>query len=1616
MVIVRVCVGMHVMTTQEKHGSKGRPVGFLGAVIVAVALGGLAHAQPRTTSGQGSGQTSSDPYYIVLCTDVSGSMNESDPLYRDKSGKLTTLRDDAQLTFLTLLGECPIESFVGACKFSDRITGGLPGGLPEAVPVDSALLTWRSIGSDWESLREQLSTRKSDAGGTRIETALSWAHRRISLARQKARTKGHGIIILLSDGDPDRASGELQGGVILDRARELASDDIRVYSIIVNKASYRPGRTVGRISDREAAAEQLMERVGSTTHGGTHRITATSGLLQIFLDIFRIVPTSPPILNATAFDVSRHHRTVVFIGPMSSSITLEPAAAGAGGPYSLPIQDGMDATSGIDRKVIPLTMWNIIILRRPADSERLDRYWSGTWRPAMSAGQAHYEGRIYLIPDFLLRLAVEPTLPSWTNERIRIAAHLSERPRELGEQVGAAPLRGEDLSLSFAIHRGQATSPLTVGADKWDPSQQAYHSVPFQLDAPGAYTVACECVDRVENRTISLGTFTTDLSVEPAPLSLVLHRASNGEVIFPRSGEPASRIQGGEEIYAELRRPEDLSIQNVDARLHLTNAAPAQSPFTADASGLLVTKTFALPKGDVRLTGQAQVRLTAADVNRQLNLPGDFLYDRGALELTCQFSDGRDALWVGEYHKQVLYVSVFPVFADSADTIAGMFPRELPQAVVTFLETADGNPLTLPARGVLGMLARDRQQNAMKLTATYVLELETPIPPCRRCEIDPGPILTGLNAPKRQYEVVDSAERRIFAYRVRQSGDEEGSHATAETLVANEPVAFQIERALNLGIEDIVFEFREQGAEDANAVRVSVPISGTAASAQVERSLQGELQRDTNYEVYIYASVRPEGTDQNVRLRLHGGSLRAVERYLELQQLVIGPGTGEDLSGHAMEMTQIPVQATFTGYRPENADHRRLIAEFKDSCRLVGMTDGDRQVDASASIQWMKAQPVTAASPGRSYRLEGYGRYTPDAMGWHRMEISGEIEVPSPDGKLRSVGTADCRLFAKGPRFKVKVQEITPRTEKLLFDSDRLVSGGKGIEPIRNSYATQVRISLDFAEAVSSAAGRPLKASVIVRHRSPSESHTESVFAKEVEFTGGRETAEFVVDDPPLERTGEYFLQLLTAESEDARVEFTTPVLLTIVDMNMPQEVVAPRGFLTAQVRQWPFSYQVPIPASWSFKPIDLRFEFQFAGMKDSWFEGVASPGAEEGQLIVRGPDYLPVCDGVVVGPMRFRLRYMGADRVNWESVSPIQIVKPWLDGVDLLWKGSREEHVSNDPNLRLKPPFALRIRPRFRAAAELQGWWSKKETSIWIARTAEHADGASYTSPEYLARLTQLAGSSGGNRDSPVRVFRPAGVAEEQSGIEVLSERARGRRFWGLPRLGGNDVYLIMASASYEEKPLQTDPAAAGASAPNRVITEWTPVRAVTVERPWDIPSMWWLVLGVTGVCMSAQVARKRWVPAPGRLGLNIHLRGDAVVRPARQNPTVADLEHETSWSDEMQMYAEYVSSRHPGWGRPRVRLATWLTVALSRLFRVRRRLWISVRPEVDRSATHVQTALICIWTGLGRTRGALWSSKGGSIDLPQAGGSAEMGLNLTYQVRGNEMTAPVTVCIRRA
>ncbi len=1613
--------GIHRMRMQEKHAG-GLPVEFLLATIMAMLSGATACGQGRTAiSGQGPAKASDDPYFIVLCTDVSQSMNASDPLFEDKAtGKRTTLRDDAQFTFLALLGENPTENLVGVCKFSDRISEGLPGGTSEIVPAGSALLTWQQVGADWQNVRERISTRKSDSGGTRIEAALQWARRRIGVAREQYRAKGHGIVILLSDGDPDHASHQMDGGPVLRAAADLASEDTRVYAIVVNAGSYRSGREPRRLRNADMVAEKLMDMIGDMTRGRTYRITATSSLLDIFLNIFQAAPGSPPISNTAIFDVSKHHRTVVFIGPSLESIRLEPAAGGtAGKPYILAVKDGLDEASGIDRRVVPLAKWNIMILRRPVEPGRLDGYWCGKWRPDGGGAGGKYDGRIYLITDFLLRLEMEPQSPCWMDERVRIRAHLVDRPRVLGEQTEVVPpLRGKDLSLSFVAVRGQTAAPIAVG-DEWDPSERVYRSVPFQLSAPGRYTITCNCADRAQNREIPLGAFSTDVLVEPSPLSLVIHTASTGAVVFPR-GEDSSQgttVQGGEEVYAELRRQGDTTIEITDAQLHVANMTPSQRPFRPEA-GRLVTEPFALPKGDKRLAGQAQVRLRVAEVARELDLPGDgfdFFYETPQ-ELTGQFSDQRTALWVGERHRQVLHLSVFPVFPDLADATSGLFPRELPRAVMTFLGDPVGEPVVLPVQCTLDGLTTEKQDNAIRITGTYTLELGGVIPPSRRCEVDLGTILSGLQVRKKSYEVINPVSRRVFTYQVAQELDEQAQEGVAETLVTDEPIVFGAAWSPDQDVNRVTIEVREQEASgDRKSVLVVLPDAGTATSSRATRLLQKELQKDKNYEVDVVIDCKPEGADKYTTIRLPGGAFKAIDRHLKLSQLVIGSGGGQDLSCHALETMQIPLRAYFTGYTPDNPDHNRLITDFKNSCRLTTTNDSGSQDDISAGMEWTTSKE----GPGRSYILEGQALYAPNRAGSHTVELTGNFDESGPAGQLRSILTAACRLSARAPRFTLKVLEIVSPDERVLFDSERLISGGKQPEPVHNSYATPLRILLDSSGAVGSSSEQPLKVSVALKRKNPTEAYTETVFFRELAFASGSEKAEILVDESPLAREGDYFLQLSTSApgTGAAPLSLTTPALVTIGNRIVPEEVIPPHGFLTLATRQWPFSYRIPVQTSLPFRSADLTFEFQFAGMEDTWLTGVASVDEGGGFLRVRHPDFLPPLNGIVDGPMRFRLRCMDIDPVTWKSTSPIQMAEPYLEGIDLYWKKGANERILTGPDPALKPPFELWVRPRFRPAAELQGWWSTRQTEVSIVKTTGLAEGEPNDSPGLLMRTIALANAGRKEDFAKIRLVQnpPGGQADAPDMSEAGSTRV-----WGWPRVRHDDVYRILVWASYEERPF--DISAAGSRNPPalpREIKECMIAGTIHVKRPFlDIPLAWGLVLLVAAVGALAQIT-KRWAPTLKSLGLRIYVKGDAMVAPQESNSAEVSLAHETSWADEVQVYTQYLSSRHPGWSPATVRWLTQLTVLFRRLFLPRRRLCISVRPTVDSAARDVQMALVCLWTGPKRRHGALWSSMNGVIDLSRTRTEdQELELHLSYRVDPDpeKITVPVTMCIGRA
>jgi hypothetical protein len=87
-----------------------------------------------------------------------------------------------------------------------------------------------------------------------------------------------------------------------------------------------------------------------------------------------------------------------------------------------------------------------------------------------------------------------------------------------------------------------------------------------------------------------------------------------------------------------------------------------------------------------------------------------------------------------------------------------------------------------------------------------------------------------------------------------------------------------------------------------------------------------------------------------------------------------------------------------------------------------------------------------------------------------------------------------------------------------------------------------------FVRAIGSSNGQPLTVSMALKRRDPTEAHVETVFSREVGFTGGNEKAEILIDRAPLRQEGDYFLQLSTSgpATGSAPLSLTTPTLVTI--------------------------------------------------------------------------------------------------------------------------------------------------------------------------------------------------------------------------------------------------------------------------------------------------------------------------------------------------------------------------------------------------------------------------------------------------------------------------------------
>ena len=1215
---------------------------FAIAALTGVLTTGPLQAQKYDGYWESSGEQTG-PSFIVLATDVSSSMNEGDPLIPDSEGVLQAMRDDAQVTFLQLLPFVHPRSYVGVVQFAYKVRYCRPGDAQRAVrPGEPALLPWHATELDRDTVRALVRSIVPEPDlRTRVEVAMDWAHQRIAMARER-HGDGPAMLILLTDGDPTNAQYELSGVSrrVEDATNRLRADDVRVYPIIINRASWRPTRPPSALSDKEKAAERLMERVARATGGKTYRITRNFQLLDIFSEVLGAGVREPTV----RFTVSRHHRTAILIGTALTSIEITGAGGGSGGKaYSLPIVGGIDAESGIGRKIIPLTKWDIMIVRRPADLSRLDRYWCGEWRLVPDSSEGDSKWRVYLIPDMLLRIAGKPVSPWWAFEQVQVRAELVERPKELGEGDRAIPpLKGKDLLLSFEVAPvGVEEGIRLLERGRWDSAGRVYTTDPFYLAdtvaKPGRYRVICDCVDNVGGFGILLGRFAEVFEVQPVPLSLQLRKVWDGSVVLEvpaGTSQAAASCQGGDQIYGEIVPCVQEQADRFTGTLHLDDFTPREWPFSLDISGRLVTNAFTLPLGATHLAGWAEVKVETPAGARDIRLPAfDLPFAPAPPRLERQFGDRRRALWVGEVHEQTLTLSILPVFEESAERIKASFPMEFSRVSMRVTDTPSGVSKWVPVRCRRESAPRYLiERKAPKVVGSYRLESDAPIPPSDRCEIELGAVIAGLKAEPEEYDVVDPVREEVFIWRVFQDPASRLIPGVGGVLYRGEPVRFAAEWDADHEVSAVRFEIERRGADP---MTVDLSPSAGERAAQVDELID-ELPVGETYPVYVNVAFGADGADSGMNLRLYGGEFRAEDRELELTGLSVGETPGTDIECRALEEMTLPLRAGFAGYVPENPRHSQQIEGFKKSCTVKVSTEGGPTEDCSDAVQWTGVHPPPPYEGLRGvYRFEGQVTYTPQRTGRSTVEFGGELRAGEGMGSVN-------RLFVRDPQLFLEVRRINHSGERLLFDTGKLVAGEEAVFPARTTLATQLGVRIQRG-GDGSAEPWPVRVEVI-RRSSPDEGETVESH-EEVELTTDSPRADWRF---PVKLPGRYSVRLYSAGSRPGQphVDRLTPDLLTIKRIE-PEAMLTPSSRLTRAVRQWPFKYRVPIQPDWSFPWRALDFEFHLPG--DEWRRGIAhrEPSYKDGTmwLVVESPAYLPSLEAssLVDGPVEFRLRYRQA-------------------------------------------------------------------------------------------------------------------------------------------------------------------------------------------------------------------------------------------------------------------------------------------------------------------------------------------------------------------------------------
>jgi hypothetical protein len=1595
---------------------------LLGSVMW---VGALVAAQAAEGSGSATAPQRPEPCYVVIAVDVSGNMEGSDNVSSGPAGRGLTLRDEGQLIFLQLLPFLRSDLYIGVAHFSDRVRYSLPS--RETGP----LLPWGQTFLNESACRNLV--RPADLQVTfrsDVAEALSWASERIQAARQQCGP-GPAKLILLSNGDTRDSIREMERGrgPLLSTAKRFAEQKIEVSPILIDEAAFRPGGRRSPLSGPEAAVQDLMRSIALMTGGKVYQLTPELGFADILLDVFGLgVPLGQDVV------VSRHDWAVVAVGTPLESIAVRPSGARGAAAHTLALDGRLEATAGIRSSIISSGGHRAMVLRRPGARDLVDRFWQGRWTLDPADRKLPSAVRLYRIPDSMIQLEMAPALPWWLNEQVQLRVSLLDRHRQTSESPDVPPGDGgRGLSVRMEASLADGKGAFVANQGRWTIPGRLYETEPFVVRAPGLYKLMGELRHVVADANAPLLRFASEVYVHPECVGLEVVSAATNDVLqaaSPTATKLRIDSQGGQEVYFRLAGKGEFKVEPLAGVVRLEPLPQTQWPLRKDDNGNLVTGPIPLIEREERLTGSVEVEVRTFAGVRRIRLPAfELTYAPAVTRLACTFTDPREALWVGELHRQPLILSAFPVFDRYRKQTLDLFPEALSGARIRTIDLRSGTTQVLSPDNRLLERPQASGAEGRTVTATYFVESTVPVPPADKCEIDLSGTMENLQGAVKTYAVVDPVTKGLFEWLVTQGDSGPRQGPIADTLFCGEPIRFFAVWRPDQNVSAVRFEIA--GPEAAGSLFVDMPVAAGANTVQLEQVVSG-LTPGQVRPVYVHVTMQPAGADRALQIKLKGGQFRAEDRRIVLTDLTVGGGTLTDIPGYLWEPVQVPLEAQFRGYKADDLSHNTAIEQFKKSCvvTVASRTGAKKITDA---IEWTTLTP--AEGRAQACRLIGHVTCTPEVLGRLSLELSAEAPlVRGATGPLPQRALA--HLLVKEPRLSIAVRRLRPGGEELVFDSRNWVKGQSSEAPLSTRLSTRLRVEVQSSGWAATGQTRPWKTTLRLRRRQAAGADWVTAFSD----TGDLASDSPLTREVQIAENGQYALEVTGQDPQSNRstVYVLTPILASI----QPHEIapaVAPPSWLTARVRQWPFEYHVTLHRD----AVDLSrlqalaFQFQLPGQSETWLDGATSPlGPETAatrQLSVKGPRLLPAVEVLRDGVARFRLSSQGLEVLQWECPN-VRVVPPVLEGLVLSGETAGAALASAGGVLTLDGSQDLWVRPRFRVAPELEGQWSAAQTVVYLWRSPEEGPAGKPADVRVLERLQEQGKSAAG---PDLKTFDIAAKTGTEA-VRVLPRRAP-RGFWGWPRRALKERYSLVASVVYRPQEAAIPSAGSPGTLPaDRMVAEWSDVYAIHLDAPWAVPACWWPLAAVLLMVVVAMVLRVL-VPSPSRLALDMRLEDNvAIVEPVRlDNPVLVDLK-ETSLAEELVLYARYLCGRWDHVGRHLARQAglgqdSRFGVGLGRLLQgvaavvapirvllrrglyPRRWAWATIIPRIRGNAALVRTGLLCVWTGLGARRGRVWSSQAGSLALPDEGQTRSIDLDLPYRIDSVDRTMRVTVRVRR-